>query len=76
LQFFLVASMTLDVHLEITSSMDQRSIALYLSMKGLSGTLIDQELVQMLHDEAVACPTVTWYVPAAKFAVRSKEASD
>jgi hypothetical protein len=76
LQFFLVASMTLDVHLEIISSMDQRSKALYLSMKGLSGKLIHQELVQILHTEAVAYPTVTWYVPVAKFAVRSREASD
>jgi hypothetical protein len=44
---------------QITFSMDQRPIALYLSMKGLSATLIHQELVDTLSPEAAAYSTVT-----------------
>jgi hypothetical protein len=39
--------------------MDQRAIAPYLSMKGLSAKAIDQDLVQPLNVEAVAYPTGT-----------------
>jgi hypothetical protein len=76
LRFFLVAKRTLSRRSEITSSMDLRSIALGLSMKGLSGKAIHQELVQTLGVEAVAYPTVTWYLRAAKFPAQSKEAPD
>jgi hypothetical protein len=54
--------------------MDQRSIALCLSMKGLSPKSIHQELVQTLGAEAVAYPTVTWYLRAAKCPAQSKDA--
>jgi hypothetical protein len=47
--------------------MDQPSIALYLSMKELSSKPMYQELVQMLGAEAVAYPTVTWYLRVATF---------
>jgi hypothetical protein len=56
--------------------MHQRSIALYLSMKGLPAKAIHQELVQTLGAEAVAYPTVTWYLRVAKFQAQSKEAPD
>ena len=53
--------------------MDQRSIALYLSRKGLSATLIHQELVDTLGPEAAAYSTVTWYLREARFAGQSEE---
>jgi hypothetical protein len=56
--------------------MDQRSIALYLSMKELSVKAIHQEIVQTLGAEAVAYLTVTWYLRAAKLLAQSKEACD
>jgi hypothetical protein len=54
--------------------MDQRSIALYLSMKGLSAKAIHQGLVQALGAQAVAYFTITSYLRAAKFHAQSKEA--
>jgi hypothetical protein len=58
---------------QITFSMDQRPIALYLSMKGLSATLIYQELVDTLGREVAAYSTVTWYLREARFAGQSEE---
>jgi hypothetical protein len=52
--------------------MDQRSIALYLSINGLSTKAIHQELVRTLGAEAVAYPTVTWYLRTAKFPPKVK----
>jgi uncharacterized membrane protein len=66
--------MTVGTDYEKTSVMDQRSIALYLSMKGLSAKLIHQELVDMLGLEALAYSTVTWYLRTASFAAQSEEA--
>jgi hypothetical protein len=54
---FLVANMTLNIRQGITSSMDHRSIALYLSIKRLSAKVIYQVLVQTLGGEAVTYPT-------------------
>jgi phage terminase large subunit-like protein len=45
-------------------------------MKGLSTKSIHQERVQALRAEAVAYPTVTWYLHMAKFAAQPKEAPD
>jgi hypothetical protein len=56
--------------------MDQRSIALYLSMKGLSAKAIHRELVRTLGAEAVTYPAVTWYLHAARSPAQSKEAPD
>jgi hypothetical protein len=56
--------------------MDQRSSALFVSMKGLSAKVIHRKLVQTLGAEAVAYPTVTWYLRAAKCPAQSKEAPD
>jgi hypothetical protein len=56
--------------------MDQRSIAPYLSMKGLSAKAIQQEFVQTLGAGAVVYPTVTWHLRAAKFPAQSKGAPD
>jgi hypothetical protein len=56
--------------------MDQRSIALFLSMKGLSAKAIHQELVQTLAAEAVAYRTITWHVRAVTFPAQCKEALD
>jgi hypothetical protein len=56
--------------------MDQRLMALYVPMKGLSAMAIHQEVVQTLGAEAVAYPTVTWYFHAAKFPTQDKEARD
>jgi hypothetical protein len=47
--------------------MDQGSITLCLSMKGLSAKAIHQDLVQTLGAEAVACPTGAWDLRAVKF---------
>jgi hypothetical protein len=58
---------------QITFPMDQRSIALYLSMKGLSATLIHQELVDTFGPEAAAYSTVTWYLREARFAGQNEE---
>jgi hypothetical protein len=58
---------------QITFSMNQRPIALYLSMKGLSATLIHQELVDTLDPEAAAYSTVTWYLREARFASENEE---
>jgi hypothetical protein len=58
---------------QITFSMDQRSIALYLSMKGFSATLIHQELVDTVGHEAAGYSTVTWYLREARFAGESEE---
>jgi hypothetical protein len=55
--------------------MDQRSIALYFSMKGLSAKAIHQELIQKIGAEGVAYPTVTRYL-RAKFPAQSKEGPD
>jgi hypothetical protein len=56
--------------------MHQRSIALYLSMIGLSAQAIHQEPVQTLGAEAVAYPTVTSCLRAAKCPAQSREAPD
>jgi hypothetical protein len=45
-------------------------------MKGLSAKAIHQELVQMLGAEAIAYPTVTWYLHAVKFPAQSQEEPD
>jgi hypothetical protein len=60
----------------MSSSMDQRPIALYVSMKGLSVKAIHPELVQMLGAEIVAYPTVRSYLRTAKFPAQSKEARE
>jgi hypothetical protein len=54
--------------------MDQRSIALYLSMKGLSAQLIHQELVDMLGFDTVGYSIVIWYLRTARFTGQSEEA--
>jgi AraC-like DNA-binding protein len=56
--------------------MDQRSIVLYLSVKGLSVKAIHQELVQTFGFEAVAYHTAARYLRAAKFLAQRKEARD
>jgi AraC-like DNA-binding protein len=56
--------------------MDQRSIASCLSMIGQSGKAIYPDPAQTLAAEAVAYPTVTWYLHAAKCAAQIKEAHD
>jgi hypothetical protein len=56
--------------------MGQRSIALDLSMKGLSAKAMGQDLVQTLVAKAVACSTATRYFRAAKFPAQRKEAPD
>jgi hypothetical protein len=56
--------------------MNQRSIALYLSMKRLLPKAFHQELVQTLGAEAVAYRTVAWCLRAAKFPAQSKEAPE
>jgi hypothetical protein len=76
LRSVLVANMTLNIHYEITSFIDQRSIAFCLSMKGLFSKEIHQKLVQTLGFQAVAYPTVTWHLHAAKFPAQSKKACD
>jgi hypothetical protein len=55
---YLVANMTLNARSAITTSMDWRSIALYLSMKKLSAKTMYKDLVQTLDAEAVAYSTV------------------
>jgi hypothetical protein len=64
---FFVANMRLNARYEITVSMNQRSIAPELSTKELPAKATCQDLVEMLGAEAVAYPTVTWYLRAAKF---------
>jgi hypothetical protein len=54
--------------------MDWPSIALYLSMKRLSGKEDHQELARTLSAVVVAYPTVTWYLRAAISPAQSKEA--
>jgi hypothetical protein len=58
--------------------MNQRSTALYLSMKGLSVIAIYQDFVQTLGAEAVdiAYPTVTWSFSAVRFQAPGQEAPD
>jgi hypothetical protein len=56
--------------------LDQRSIELYLSIKGISAKAMNQELVQRLGAEAGAYPTVTSYFRAAKFPAQIQEARD
>jgi hypothetical protein len=56
--------------------MDQRSIALYVSMKGLSAKTIHHELVRTLGAEAIAYRAVTWYLRSAKFLAQSEKACD
>jgi hypothetical protein len=68
--------MTLTTDREIISSMDQRTIAFYLRMKGLSAEAIHQDLVAILGPEAIAYSTVTWYLRTSKFASQNKEAQD
>jgi hypothetical protein len=46
--------------------MDERSIALYLSRKGLLAKEIHQDYVQTPSVEAAAYPTGTWDIRAAK----------
>jgi hypothetical protein len=68
--------MSLNLCYEITSFMDQRSIAHCLSKKGLTAKEIHQELVRKLGTGAVVYPTVMWYLHAVKFSAQSKEAPD
>jgi hypothetical protein len=68
--------MTLNARQQVTFSMDQRSKALCRSMKGLSQKAISEGLVQKLGSEAVAHPTVMWYLHAAKFPAQRKEIDD
>jgi hypothetical protein len=56
--------------------MDPRSIAPDLSMKGLSGKAVHQDLVQPLGAEAVAYPTRIWHLYAPEFPCRNKEAPE
>jgi hypothetical protein len=76
LRSFLVANMTLNVPEAISCTMGERSIALYFAMKGLSAKAIYQGFVQTLGAEAVAYPTVTWYLRAARFPAQSTEGPD
>jgi hypothetical protein len=48
--------------------MDQKSIALYLSRKGLSAVAIGDDLAATLGAEAVSCPSVTHYLREVIFA--------
>jgi hypothetical protein len=48
--------------------MDQQSIVLYLSRKGLSAVAIHDDLVPILGAEAVSYPSVTRYLGEAIFA--------
>jgi hypothetical protein len=48
--------------------MDQQSIVLYLSMKGLSAVPIHDDLVATLGAEAVSYPSVTCYLREVIFA--------
>jgi hypothetical protein len=56
--------------------MEQRSIAFYLSMKGLTATTMSQNLVQILSAEVAAYPTATRHHRAAKFPAQNKETPD
>jgi hypothetical protein len=46
--------------------MDQRSIVIYLNRKGWMARVIDDDLVAMLGEEAIAYSTVTNYLRAAR----------
>jgi hypothetical protein len=48
--------------------MDQQSIVLYLSKKGLSAVAIHDDLLATLGPEAVSYPSVTRYLGEAIFA--------
>jgi hypothetical protein len=67
-------NVTFGTHWAIAFSMDERSIAPYLSMKGLSAREIHQELVETLGAEAVEYCTLTYDLPKAKLAGQSEEA--
>jgi hypothetical protein len=47
--------------------MDQQSIVLYLSRKGLSAVAMHDDLVATLGTEAVSCPSMTRYLREAIF---------
>jgi hypothetical protein len=56
--------------------MDQRSICLFLAMKGLSGRDVHNELVAVLGLDAIAYSTVTSYLWQRKFPAISSEPSN
>jgi hypothetical protein len=49
------------------SSMDQRSIYLFLAIKGLSAQVVDNKLVAVLGLDVIACSTVTKYLGQQQF---------
>jgi hypothetical protein len=56
----------------IVSRMDQRSIVLYLHLKGLLAHAIHDDLVATLGPTAVAYSTVTRYLREVKFGTKDK----
>ena len=56
--------------------MDQRSICLFLAMKGLSATDVHNELVAVLDPDAITYSTVTSYLRQRQFPAISSEPSD
>jgi hypothetical protein len=56
--------------------MDQRSIYLFLAMKGLSAREVHDELVAVIGRGAIACSTVTSYPRQRQFPAISSEPSD
>jgi hypothetical protein len=66
--------MTSGTDFEITFSVDERSIVLYLYMKGFSARAIRQEFREMLGSEAVAYFTLMWDLGTAAFPRRNEDA--
>jgi hypothetical protein len=56
--------------------MDQRSICLFLAMKGLSSRDVHNELIAVLGSDAIAYSTVTSYLRQRQFPDISSESSD
>jgi hypothetical protein len=55
--------------------MDQKTIVLYLRMKGMSLDAIHEDLVRTLGTDAVTYPTVTKYARSAKLSPKKDGAS-
>jgi hypothetical protein len=55
--------------------MDQKTIVLYLRMKGMSLDAIHEDLVRTLGTDAVTCLTVTKYARSAKFSPKKDRPS-
>jgi hypothetical protein len=65
-----------DVTPQPSGTMDQRSICLFLAMKGLSAREVDNELVAVLGLDAIAYSTVTKCLRQRQFLVIFPEPSD